>query len=91
MRWRAGRAGLSQSWLQSTPLDHGIREVRCADHDCGDRAGRGAGCIEDVLQRSRDAAGDIFGRWCFDLADDREVVHEYGVRICSADIDSDPQ
>ena len=57
--------------LQAPALDHGVGEVRGADHDPGDLRRRGAGGLEHVAQRGGDAAGDILGRRRLDLGDDR--------------------
>jgi hypothetical protein len=71
------------------PLDYGISEVGCADHDRLDRTCSPANFCHEVSQRGLDAVGDVVGRWGFDGPKHRVVFDQDGIGIRAAHVDTD--
>ena len=71
-------------------LDHGIRELRGADHHRAD-GGSVLNLLEDARERSDDALGDVFARALLDRRAHLAPIEQHGVRVRATDVDPDAQ
>ena len=71
-------------------LDDGVGEMGCADHHTQNAVVGNLALLEHVLQRGDDPARHIRSSRSFVPVDDPRTVHQDGIRIRPADIDTNP-
>ncbi|MND60880.1 hypothetical protein D3C80_521190 [compost metagenome] len=76
--------------FQTRTLDDGIGKMGRADHHGVDRRGAGRLRGDDVTDGVDDALHHIRGGGKLDGRDDFLAIDEHGIRICAADVNSDP-
>lgn len=74
---------------QAAPLEHGVDEMRRADHDAVKRTRRHVGMTAKQLQRRDDAAGHVLGGRRFDRMHDPAVLKQHRIGVGAANVDAD--
>ncbi len=74
--------------LQAPPLDNRVGEVGGADHHAADLLDVKSRLVDQVLQSAADAIRNVRGGGGFSRSDDRAAIHQHGIRISAAYVNS---